>query len=108
VRLSELLGADVVTSAGRDLGHVHDVQLVQDGPIIGEWGAALRVRALVVGRRSIGTRLGYDQDVVHRPWILRLLFGRQRPDFIPWSAVLELHDDRIVVSHEAEPATAPM
>ena len=67
MRLSDLLGKDVVTGSGRSLGRVHDVRLVQDGPLLPPWGAAFRVHELAVGRRSLGTRLGYDRGDVTRP-----------------------------------------
>src|ERR671923_285859 len=49
----------VVNQAGGSAGHVHDVRLVQDGPVIGGFGASLRVDGLIVGPRSTGGRLGY-------------------------------------------------
>jgi sporulation protein YlmC with PRC-barrel domain len=52
VRLSELLGAVVRTSAGRSLGHVHDVRarIDDDGELF--------VTGLVVGRLGLLERLG--------------------------------------------------
>ena len=52
MRLSELLGAPVRTSAGRSLGHVHDVRarIGDDGELI--------VTGLVVGRLGLLERLG--------------------------------------------------
>jgi sporulation protein YlmC with PRC-barrel domain len=38
MRLSELLGAEVVDEAGRSAGRVHDVRLVQDGPVVAASG----------------------------------------------------------------------
>jgi sporulation protein YlmC with PRC-barrel domain len=97
MHLSELLGTDVVTTDGRDLGHIHDVRLVQDGPVLGDWGAALRVHEILVGRRSIGTRLGYGRGAIQGPMVLRLLFGRRPPRPIPWSSIREVGDAQIVV-----------
>jgi sporulation protein YlmC with PRC-barrel domain len=71
VRLTDLLGAEAVTIDGTRLGKVHDVRLVQDGPPIGAWGAAFRVRSLLVGPRSVGVRLGFDRAGVRGPWILK-------------------------------------
>jgi hypothetical protein len=87
VRLTELLGSNVVTSDGSGLGRVHDVHLVQDGPVLGEWGAAFRVHDLVVGTASYGTRLGYRHGGMSRPFLVRLVFASRRPRTIPWSAV---------------------
>jgi sporulation protein YlmC with PRC-barrel domain len=99
MRLTDLLGSEAVTSDGRSLGRVHDVRLVQDGPTLGDWGAAFRVHDLVVGRGSLGTRLGYRHGHVKAPWLFRVLFGRQTPELVPWSAVRSVDADaeRIVV-----------
>ena len=103
MRLSEILGAEVRTADGERLGRVHDVRLIQDGPVLGEAGAAFRVHDLVVGRGSIGSRLGYDRGhrEVKGPWLLRMVFGRRRPRLIPWSAIRELDGERIVVAGES-------
>ena len=34
MRLSDLLGAEVLDEAGGSAGRVHDVRLVQDGPVL--------------------------------------------------------------------------
>lgn len=103
MRLSDLLGSEVVTGDGEKLGRVHDVHLVQDGPVLGEAGAAYRVHDLVVGRGSMGSRLGYDRS--HRdvkgPLLLRLIFGRRSPRDIPWTAIREIADKRIVADVES-------
>ena len=75
MRLSDLLGADVVDEAGRSAGHVHDVRLVQDGPLVGGFGASLRVGGLIVGRRSIGARLGYERREMRGPLVVKLAVG---------------------------------
>jgi len=96
MKLSELLGREVVSVDGESLGKVHDVLLVQDGPIQANQTAALRLHALAVGRRAYGTKLGYTQGTVSGPWLLRRLFQRE-PTIIPWHDVVSRHDDRIVV-----------
>jgi len=103
MRLSDLLGSEVFTSGGQKLGTVHDVRLVKDGPLLGEAGAAFRVHGLVVGRGSIGSRLGYDRDhrEVKGPLLLRLIFGVRSPREIPWSAIREIAQKRIVADVEA-------
>jgi sporulation protein YlmC with PRC-barrel domain len=97
MRLSELLDSEVVDRNGERIGHVHDVRLVQDGPPLGTWGAALRLEALVVGRGSIGTRLGITRPQMKGPWILKLLFARQRGSrvLVPWNRVREVGADRV-------------
>jgi sporulation protein YlmC with PRC-barrel domain len=96
MRLSELLGREVVTVAGEHLGRVHDVLLVQDGPLQTNRTAALRLHALAVGRRSYGTRLGYAQGTVHGPWLFHKLLGSQ-PTIVPWHDVVAREAERIVV-----------
>src|SRR6266496_3225726 len=96
MRLSELVGIEVVTTDGEQLGRVHDVLLVQDGPVGAQGTAALRLHALAVGTRSFGTQLGYTPGTVEGPWVLRKLFARP-PALVPWDAIVERDRDRIVV-----------
>ena len=112
MRLSELLEAEVVDRHGERIGHVHDVRLVQDGPPLGTWGAALRLEDLVVGRGSIGTRLGITRPQMKGPWVLKLLFARQRASrvLVPWDRVREVGEERITadcVAAECQDASPP-
>ena len=75
MRLTDLLGVEVIDQEGRSAGRVHDVRLVQDGPLVGGFGASLRVAGLIVGGRGIGVRLGYQRRKVRGPWLVRLLFN---------------------------------
>jgi sporulation protein YlmC with PRC-barrel domain len=104
MRLSELLSSEVIDRNGQPIGHVHDVQLIQDGPPLGTWGAALCLDALVVGRGSVGTRLGVARPEVRGPWILKVLFARRRSSriLIPWDRVREIGDERITVDCVAD------
>jgi sporulation protein YlmC with PRC-barrel domain len=95
MRLSELLDSEVVTESGEHLGHVRDVRLVRDGPSLDGFGNAYRVHDLLVGRGSLGARLGLDREHMSRPWILRVLFGRRRPREIPWSRVVSIGEGRV-------------
>ena len=97
MRLSELLDSEVVDRDGERIGHVHDVRLFQDGPHLGTWGAALRLEALVIGKGSVGTRLGITRPKMKGPWILKVLFARQRASrvLIPWDRVREVGEDRV-------------
>jgi sporulation protein YlmC with PRC-barrel domain len=95
MRLSELIGREVVTVDGESLGVVHDALLVQDGPILRGTQAAFRLHALAVGRRAWGTQLGFRHGGVDRPWLLKKLLGRA-PTMVQWTAVTGL-GDRIVV-----------
>lgn len=75
MRLSDVLGCDVVDRDGRHLGRVSDVRAVQDGPLHGPQ-AAVRVDALLVGRGGFAERLGYIRGRVQGPWMLQQLFER--------------------------------
>src|SRR5690349_3046336 len=94
--LTELLGTEVVTTDGDELGRVHDAVLVQDGPMGANGRAGLRLHAIAVGRRSFGAQLGYVQGTVEGPWLLRQLL-RRPPRLIPWSAIVQRDEHRIVV-----------
>jgi hypothetical protein len=96
VLLSDLLGVPVLTIEGDELGRVHDVVLVQDGPMGASGRAGLRLHAVAVGSRSLGSQLGYAQGTVQGPWLLRRLLQRP-PRLIPWLAIVERDDHRIVV-----------
>ena len=100
--LSDLLGVQVVTADGDELGRVHDVVLVQDGPVGANGRAGLRLHALAVGSRSLGSQLGYSQGTVTGPWLLRRLFHRP-PRLVPWPAIVQRDDEHIVV----DPALLP-
>ena len=100
--LSDLLGVDVFTTDGDGLGRVHDVVLVQDGPMDAHGRAGLRLHAVAVGPRSLGSQLGYAQGTVRGPWLLRRLLHR-KPLVIPWPAIVDRSDERIVVDPSLVP-----
>src|SRR4051812_44693728 len=97
MRLSDLLTSQVVDQRGDHLGHVRDVELLRTGPPIDGFGPTYRVHALVIGKGSLGARLGLDREHVHSPWLLRVVFGRRPPRSIPWSDVVTVEDRRIHV-----------
>jgi hypothetical protein len=74
MRASDLLGAVVLDRRGEDLGEVHDLILVQDGPPIGPIGAAFQLHGLLFGASAIGVRLGFARRDVGGPWPLRAAF----------------------------------
>ena len=97
MRLSELLTSEVVTEGGERVGHVRDVRLVRDGPPLPGFGPSYRVHELLVGRGSLGARLGLDREHMQSPWLLRVLFGRRPPRRVPWSTVISVGEGRVRV-----------
>jgi sporulation protein YlmC with PRC-barrel domain len=98
MRLSDLLDSEVLDADGKAIGHVHDVRMVQDGPIQGTFGAALRVQGLVVGRPALGARLGLDRAGTTGPWILKAFFRAIRTDlYVEWESVRSIEQERIVI-----------
>lgn len=102
MRLRDLLERDVVDRDGRRLGAVHDVRLVQDGPVLSSGFAAFRLHGLVVGRAGFGTRLGYADagpGEVRGPLALRTLIRwlHGRAVYVSWDRVISVEPDRIVI-----------
>jgi sporulation protein YlmC with PRC-barrel domain len=109
MRLTDLLGAEVVDRAGRSAGRVHDVRLVQDGPVVGGFGAGLRLHGLIVGRRAIGARLGYERRTMHGPLLVKLVAGWLHHDgrLVPWDRVEAITEGRIHISGSADDLPRP-
>jgi sporulation protein YlmC with PRC-barrel domain len=97
VLASELLGARVLDADGTDLGRVDDIRVVQDGPLVDGFGAALRVSDLVVGPGGIAVRLGYVRHGVRGPALVRWWATRseRRCLLVPWAHVVSV-DERVV------------
>jgi len=102
MRLSDLLTSEVVDERGQHLGHVRDVALARDGAWIEGFGPAYRLEALIVGKGSLGARLGFDHQHMERPWLLRVLFGRHRPRPIAWSDVVSVAEQRVCVRSDSD------
>jgi hypothetical protein len=87
MRASELLGRPVLDAGGRRLGVVTDLRCVKEAAPDGAWGV-LRLDALVVDERQLGSRLGYDRHQ-RSPALLRGLLRRLHghATVVPWSAV---------------------
>ena len=100
MRLSELLHAGVVDSAGAEIGSVDDVYLVQDGPLLLPFGAAFRVEGLVIGHSGVGTRLGFARGPVKGPWLIKRLLGglERRAHYAAWAQVASWDGDRVQLS----------
>jgi len=97
MRIGELLASTVLDRDGTPVGAVEDVRLVQDGPYIEGFGAALRLDGLVVGGGGLAARLGYHRHGVRGPVLLRWFFSaiEQRARYVPWGDV-DRCDDRII------------
>jgi hypothetical protein len=109
MRLTDLLGAEVLDQAGRSAGRVHDVRLVQDGPVVGGFGAALRLDGLIVGRRAIGARLGYERRNMKGPLPVKLVTGWLYHDgrYVKWERIRTIEPDRIVISGAVDDLPSP-
>jgi PRC-barrel domain len=79
IRASDLIGCELRTESGQQLGHVHDLRAERAGD---HW----RLNALVLGRRGISARLvGTGPDP--------LISG----EVIAWEAVTGLEVGRVIV-----------
>ena len=97
MRATDILGKQAWHDSGVKLGIVHDIRAVQEQPF-GSAGA-LRVTGIVVGRGSVGVRLGYGSPEQRGPALLNAIFGRRarHAKHIPWHE-LRIEADRVVVS----------
>lgn len=95
MRLTDLLASKVIDRDGREAGVVTDVRLVQDGPPSGEFGAAFRVRGLVIGRSRIGAHMGFERRNVRGPWLLKKVFGmiQGTPRYAAWDEITSIEQD---------------
>lgn len=97
MRASDLLGKPAWHESGVKLGIVHDIRAVQEQPFGNS--DPLRVTGVVVGRGSIGVRLGYGHPDQTGPALLQAIFGRRarHARHIPWNE-LRVEPDRVVVT----------
>jgi hypothetical protein len=96
----------VVDDHGRSCGTLHDVHLVQDGPLLPSGMAGFRLHGFVAGRGSFGTRLGYtsrrgyDTGQLTRgplPFKLLMRWLDRRSTYFPWTSVVSVEPSRVVV-----------
>lgn len=104
MRLSDLLHRTVVDVDGAEVGSVDDVGLVQDGPPVANFDAALRVEGLVVGAGAFGLRLGYHRAGVRGPWLLKTVFTRleRRARYVPWDDVVTMEGSVVRIGTSAD------
>jgi len=97
MRMSDLLGAEILDAEGTTIGRAYDVRLVQDGPPLGPFGAALRVESLLIGANAIGARLGFERDDLRGPWPLRVMFDALRGRILvpTWEEIASIEEGRI-------------
>jgi hypothetical protein len=109
MRLSDLLQSPVLDEDGNMIGKVEDVRAVQDGPIVGGFGASLRIDGLVVGRRTDAVRLGFHRAQVRGPWLLKAVLERResRARFAEWSRVQSWEDGIIRITGRASDLGPP-
>jgi sporulation protein YlmC with PRC-barrel domain len=100
MRLSDLLGSEVITQTQQRVGRVHEVRAVQDGPLQGNFGAALRIDGIIVGRGSLATRFGLDRKDVKSPAAIRVVLERIRGRrlYVPWSSIIAIEEDRVIAA----------
>ena len=89
--LTSLIGREIVTDKGRRLGDCHDLRAELTS-------SSLRVTALVVGTRGWLEHYGIGAQASASPERVK------DTDTVPWTAVLRIDGDRIVVRDDAAPA----
>ena len=104
MRMTDLLGSEVLGSDDVSIGKVHDVRVVQAGAPVGVWGASLQVRSLLVGPRSLGVRLGFDRAGVRGPWPLKAGFMALHRGMveISWGHVTAIEPTRLRIDATAD------
>lgn len=111
MRLTDFLGSHVIDAAGHKAGYVTDVRLAQDGPVLGEFGAAFRVHGLVVGRSMIGAHMGFERRNVRGPWMLERLFAliQGTPRYVQWGEIASIEQGtvRIALRFDDLPVAEP-
>ena len=89
--LTSLMGREIVTDKGRRLGDCHDLRAELTS-------SSLRVTALVVGTRGWLEHYGIGVQASASPQRVK------DKDTVPWTAVLRIDGDRIVVRDDAAPS----
>jgi hypothetical protein len=97
MRFSDLLRSTVIDADGEEVGAVHDARFAKDGPALGAFGPAYRFQGLVVGKGTLGARLGFDRASVKGPWLLKTFFRRLQAStkFVDWSSLDSIEEEKI-------------
>ncbi|MGV9308458.1 hypothetical protein ACWDLG_34225 [Nonomuraea sp. NPDC003727] len=93
LRLGPLIGRPVADATGAVVGQVADVQLSQDGPMLGQVQHALRVSGLIVVPRNTGQLLGYERGPGGQsPWLVRVVIRRlhRHSRYVRWEQIESL------------------
>jgi sporulation protein YlmC with PRC-barrel domain len=101
MRLSAIIGVDVVDADGHRVGTVADLRLVQDGPLLGAF-AAWRISGLIVVEKRHVRLFGYERHV--GPLVVRAIVRRLAGDvwFVPWADVTDIGPQQALVrTHRA-------
>ncbi len=98
MRLTDLLGKEVVDDGSRSLGRVRDVRLRVTKARAGQ-GPSLEMDGLIIGSGAVAERLGYAYGSVEGPWILKIVLGRigRRARIVGWDQVVSV-GDRVVIT----------
>ena len=89
MKATDILESVVIDAEGMQLGQVHDIRAVREGPVQGVFGPCYRVQALVIGPTAMGVRLGFDRTSMHGPAILKRLFRHihRNGRLVDWSLI---------------------
>ena len=109
MRLSELLGAELMDQHDRTVGKIHDVRLQRANASTDAIDAGYQLAGLIVGRRAMGVRFGFDRGGASGPWLLKLLFGWAGHDgrYVAWDRVAAIEPGRIRISGAAHDLPRP-
>ena len=96
MRASDLLDRRAVDENGVFVGHVIGLRAVQDGRPVGQGQTALlRIDALQLSRRHVGSWLGYQNPEQKGPWVLAAVVRwlHRHDVVVGWNDVLDWDPD---------------
>jgi sporulation protein YlmC with PRC-barrel domain len=90
MKLTDLLGAELVTESGEQLGHVFDIRVKRDPRSSGERAdQKWRVDALLYGEKGLAERFGL--------FAARQRVARGKHDELPWRDVVAITEGEVTV-----------